>query len=48
MKGIERRDFLVRTGLALSAALLSPELLPASATPPLTPKRLDTWERVRA
>ncbi len=48
MKGIERRDFLVRTGLALGAALLSPELLPASATPALTPKRLDTWETVRA
>ena len=48
MQGIERRDFLVRTGLALGAALLSQELLPASANPALTHRRLDTWEAVRA
>lgn len=45
---MDRRDFLVRTGLALSAAVLA-ETLPwsrALAQPP-APSRLDSWEAVR-
>src|SRR3954451_11643432 len=48
MQGIERRDFLVRTGLALGAALLTPDVFDVQANPGLTRERLDTWEGVRA
>ncbi|HXV68859.1 MAG TPA: aminotransferase class V-fold PLP-dependent enzyme [Nitrospira sp.] len=47
MTSIDRRDFLVRTGLALGATLLARELPRAAADQPSPPDRFDSWEAVR-
>src|SRR2546429_683198 len=42
-----RRDFLVRTGVALGGALVAPAVPKVFAAPGLTSK-LDSWSEVRA
>jgi isopenicillin-N epimerase len=46
MPGIDRRDFLIRSGLALGAAVLSPPWPNASAEEPVV--RYDDWKAVKA
>ena len=48
MIDIGRRGFLVRTGLALSAAVLAGTHLRASAEQPTSPSRLKSWADLRA
>lgn len=48
MNAIDRRRFLVRSGLALSAALLSPEIFPLSQASALAePSKSSDWQAVR-
>ena len=50
MDALDRRQFLVRTGLALSAGLLTGTLPLSKALGQTTaspPPKLDTWEAVR-
>ena len=48
MNAIDRRRFLVRSGLALSAALLSPEIFPLSQGSALAePSKSSDWQAVR-
>jgi selenocysteine lyase/cysteine desulfurase len=48
MDALDRRQFLVRTGLALSAGLLAGSLpLPKALAQTAAPLKLDTWEAVR-
>lgn len=45
---MNRRDFLVRTGLALSAGMLAADFpLPKVLAGPAQPLKLDTWQAVR-
>ncbi|MBS0152108.1 MAG: aminotransferase class V-fold PLP-dependent enzyme [Nitrospira sp.] len=48
MSDIGRRDFLVRTGLALSAAVLAGAHPRASAEQPTSPTRVKSWDDLRA
>lgn len=48
MPDIDRRGFLVRTGLALGAAALSRELFPTVAAPAFPQDKVDGWESVRS
>ena len=48
MPGIDRRGFLVRTGLGLGAALLSRGVLPSPADQRLSQDKFDHWDRVRS
>ena len=48
MNAIDRRRFLVRSGLALSAAVLSPEIFPLSHASALAePSKSSDWQAVR-
>ena len=47
MGAIDRRDFLVRSGLAISAAVLAGEIPPSKAFAEAPPLRLDSWQAVR-
>ena len=48
MNAIDRRRFLVRSGLALSAALLPPEIFPLSQASALAkPSKTSDWQAVR-
>ena len=46
MGGIDRRDFLVRSGMAIGAALLAADV-PLSKAFADSPLKLDSWEAVR-
>lgn len=48
MPGIDRRGFLVRTGLVLGAALLSRGVLPSPADQRLSQDKFDHWDWVRS
>lgn len=48
MPGVGRRGFLVRTGLALGATVLSRQLTPTLAAPPRPPEAQDPWQTLRA
>lgn len=47
MGAIDRRDFLVRSGLAISAAVLAGEIPPFKAFAEAPPLTLDSWQAVR-
>ena len=47
MGAIDRRDFLVRSGLAISAAVLAAEIPLSKAFADSPPLRLDSWQAVR-
>jgi selenocysteine lyase/cysteine desulfurase len=48
MNAIDRRAFLVRSGLALSAAMLSSDIPLLHASAPAEPSQLSDWQAVRA
>lgn len=48
MLDLDRRSFLVRTGLTISTALLSGGLPGSLAAPPASPNAFDDWEAIRA
>ena len=47
MGAIDRRDFLVRSGLAIGAAVLAGEIPPFKAFAEVRPLKLDSWQAVR-
>ena len=48
MNAIDHRSFLVRSGLALSAAMLSSDIPLLHASAPAEPSQLFDWQAVRA
>ena len=47
MSAIDRRNFLVRSGLAISAAVLAAEVPLSKAFADSPPLKLDSWQAVR-
>ena len=47
MGAIDRRDFLVRSGMAIGAALLAADVPLSNAFAGALPPKLDSWQAVR-